>query len=276
VRAALRLVAALLAGISAPLAAQDNGAAPDPAAAGTAAQPALPAPGPIHQVAASETVWARGLMASDPGAVVCLEEGEEMLFASDRVTFQILGEGCFKLGMAEEDAFADEQRALHTHLIGQAEAEHQVAAASGDKAATDLAHARLQEALRQGAEHGVHPATPAAASTRRAATATLMRSAPGRVRTGAVRGDPPAVPASRPVIFRLASATPGVLKRYPRGTLVQRTTALCLNRGEEATIVGSNGQSANYSGSGCLHRKAGRAGWFDPAQPFIDRPVYNV
>lgn len=207
-------------------------------------------PGPIHLVSASETVWARGLVFGDPDAVVCLEEGEEVLLASDRITFHLLGKGCFRIGNAEEHAFAAEQRAHHTHLIEQAQAEHEAALASGDAAAADHAHARLIEARRKGAEHGAGLAPDGAA------TATTRRSAAApRKRIGAVRDSTPAAPP-RPVIFRLASASPAVLKRFPRGTLVQRTTAVCLSRGEEATIVGSNGQSVNYSGPGCLHRKA--------------------
>jgi hypothetical protein len=57
-------------------------------------------------------------------------------------------------------------------------------------------------------------------------------------------------------VFRIASASPTVLTRFPRGTLVQSATALCLKAGEQVTVAGSNGQSVTYTGPGCLNRKA--------------------
>lgn len=77
-----------------------------------------------------------------------------------------------------------------------------------------------------------------------------------RARAGAATSAARPAAPPRPIIFRLASASPAVSQRYARGTLLQKTTALCLNHGEEATIVGGSGQSVSYSGPGCLHRKA--------------------
>lgn len=65
---------------------------------------------------------------------------------------------------------------------------------------------------------------------------------------------PPASPA--PAVYRVASGSPSVLARLPRGTLVTRETAICLKAGEQVTVSGSNGQSVTYTGPGCLKRSA--------------------
>lgn len=245
------LLAALLScACAAPLAAQE--AAP-PAPAPTTPE-VDPSPGAITLVTASEALLARhGVDPLHPDTSLCLAPGESLLLASDRVLVEIASEGCHTASEVERRAFEDEQRALHTHLIEQARAEHEAAIAGGDTAAIDQAHLRLQEAKRKAAERGVHVEPPL--NTRGIAAAAP--AVPKRTRTGSIRASarPAAVPP-RPIIFRLAAASPAVLKRHPRGTLVQRTTALCLNPGEEATIVGSNGQSVSYTGPGCLHRKA--------------------
>lgn len=68
---------------------------------------------------------------------------------------------------------------------------------------------------------------------------------------------PPPPPGSAPpTVYRVASGSPGVLARIPRGTLVTRETAICLKAGEQITVAGSNGQSVTYSGPGCLKRSA--------------------
>jgi len=64
-----------------------------------------------------------------------------------------------------------------------------------------------------------------------------------------------AAPAPAP-IYRVASGTPGVLERFPRGTIVTRDTGICLKAGEQITVTGSNGQSVTYTGPGCLKRSA--------------------
>ncbi len=247
-RAAL-LAALLSCACAAPLAAQE--AAP-PAPAATTPE-ADPVPGAITLVTASEALLARhGVDPLHPDTSLCLGKGESLLLASDRVIVEIASEGCHTAGEVERNAFAAEQRELHTHLIEQAQAEHVAAIEGGDTAVIERAHLKLKEAQRKGAEKGVYVAPPL--STRGIAAAAP--AAPKRTRTGAIRASARPATPPRPVIFRLANASPAVLKRHPRGTLVQRTTALCLNPGEEATIVGSNGQSVSYSGPGCLNRKA--------------------
>lgn len=237
---------------TAPLAAQADGTTPDPAAPGDAAPPA---PGTIHLVSASETVWARGVVVTDPDAMVCLEEGEEVLLASDRVTFTLSGARCFTPEWGERRAFEHEQQVIAAEAAELARIQLDEARQSGDAAAIAQA-----EQVYAAAHNGPgDPVVEAEVVESTGAASPAPRSArPKRARTGSVRpsASRPAPAPPRPVIFRLANASPEVLKRYPRGTLVQRTTALCLNHGEEATIVGSNGQSVSYSGPGCLHRKA--------------------
>lgn len=63
---------------------------------------------------------------------------------------------------------------------------------------------------------------------------------------------PPAPPP--PPIYRVASGSPSVLARFPRGTQVTLQTEICLKAGEQITVQGSNGQSVTYNRPGCLKR----------------------
>lgn len=220
VRAALRLAVALLAGVSAPLAAQDNGASAPPAEATPPADPAKAAAGPIVLIDAPEPVLKQfGADPLDETVQLCLADGESALLASDRVTFTLEGEACFAAAEAEERAWRAERRETDPEFARQ-EAEERA----------------LTERLAQ--------------SERRRSS----RPAALRTRTGAVRGTVTSPP--RPVIFRVYSGSPAVLERLARGTLVQRNTALCLKDGEQVTINASTGQSVTYRGPGCLNRKA--------------------
>ena len=96
-----------------------------------------------------------------------------------------------------------------------------------------------------------------------ALTAALMLAGCGKRAAEPVMSAPPppppppgsAAPAPAP-IYRVASGSPGVLERFPRGTVVTRETAICLKAGEQITVTGSNGQSVTYTGPGCLKRSA--------------------
>lgn len=265
-RAAL-LAAAMLIAPGAPLAAQDAG---DQAAA---AAEAVPPAGQISLVTVSESVAARGRALAGPASLegrawrdetFCLEEREEALFASDRVTFLLVGEGCFNIDESEQAAFEDEQRALAQQALEEARLAFAEAERSGDAAAQEAAFARYAEAARNApdeewvdrieADRAAAIAERERAERTRGAPPTASARPPGRTRTGAVRGTPPTPP--RPVIFRIASGSSAVLARFPRGTLVERSTALCLRAGEQVSVAASNGQSVSYTGPGCLKRQA--------------------
>lgn len=257
-RAAL-LAALLSCACAAPLAAQE-------AAPAATTPEADPSPGAITLVTASEALLARhGVDPLHPDTSLCLAPGESLLLASDRVLVEITSAGCHTAGEVERNAFAAELREVQRLNLQWAQEDYDTALLLGDAAAIDRAFARLQVLKRPlpesaGEDEPMVVGSPAAPKTRglRPAKPSASRPRTGATRPAAARAAsarPPAVPP-RPIIFRLASASPGVLDRYPRGTLVQRTTALCLNPGEEATIVGSNGQSVSYTGPGCLNRKA--------------------
>lgn len=265
-RAALLSAAVLVAPI-APLAAQDA------AEQAAAAPEQVSAAGPISLVTVSESVISWGRAVPGPTSLAgsewrdetfCLEEGEEALFASDRVTFLLVGEGCFKIGESEDAAFEDEQRALAQQALEEARLAFSEAERSGDTAAKEAAFARYAEAARNAPDEewvdDIERDRAAAIAEReraereRAAPPAASSRPPGRTRTGAVRGRPQTPP--RPVIFRIASGSPAVLARVPRGTLVQRSTALCLKAGEQVSVAASNGQSVSYTGPGCLKRQA--------------------
>ena len=67
---------------------------------------------------------------------------------------------------------------------------------------------------------------------------------------------PPPPPPPPPSIYRIASGSPGVLARFPRGTPVTLQTVICLKAGEQVSIQGSNGQPVTYNRLGCLRRNA--------------------
>ncbi len=232
-----------LAGAGAPLAAQENDA-PIPA-------PAPSQPGPIVLVSGPRALTARlGDMPLDPAAELCLDHREEAVLASDRVTFTLTGKDC-------------------------------VIPATAEQATWDAYRAAIVEEARTNLIRAMYGEEPEALATARAEYIRVMREVMGvetdgmielppveavvvesaedgprsrkRVRTAAMRGTPPP-PPPRPVIFRIASGSPAVLARFPRGMLVQRGTAICLKTGEQLNIAGSNGQSVSYSGPGCLNR----------------------
>lgn len=65
---------------------------------------------------------------------------------------------------------------------------------------------------------------------------------------------PPPSPPAPPTIYRVASGSPSVLARFPRGTQVTLQTEICLMAGEQITVTGSNGQNVTYNRPGCLKR----------------------
>lgn len=239
-RAAL-LGGALALVMAAPLGAQETSTAPD---SGTPADPA-PVPGsksgPIVLLSAPAALLSRsGEGPVDPRREMCLDEGEEAIFASDRLTFSVAGAACIAPAWAEQKAFESERREAAEAALREAEQAFASAKSEEEKtaAAAQLAKARRQVWL--------------------LAPPPLLRfwQPPRRpVRTGAIRSDRPNRPPSRPVLFRVASGSPEVLARLPRGTLVQRSSALCLKPGEQVTVTASTGQSATYTGPGCLKRQ---------------------
>lgn len=243
------MVAPLLA-LAAPLAAQES----EPA-------PAAPPPGPILLVSGSDRLTMQlGEGPLDPDTRLCLEPGEEAVFASDRITFTLsggsAGGACFTPGYGEREAFRAEERAAAIEALEQAQQEYDLAATSDDmaRALGKLDAARQRRWL-------IDPPPPESAVEEE-----VVGSADGdrpkprkRTRTGAIRASaapPPPPPPPRPVIFRVASGSPAVLARVPRGTLVQRSTALCLKAGEQVSVAANNGQSVTYTGPGCLNRTA--------------------
>lgn len=262
-KAALLAVLMGIAG-AAPLSAQDS---PAPAAA--------PAPGPIVLVTGPDALLAKHSREPlNPEEPLCLGPDDEAVLASDRVTFVLTGEACFTASVAEREAFEAELRALEDEALGLVIEESDAAFASSDPSATDQAfetaetetqdapdNARAEKealaaAMSERSDARAERERDPAIEERRLQAAMAERASSNRVRTGALRGGPgPSVPP-RPIIFRLASASPPVLQRYPRGTMVQHSTALCLAQGEQATISASNGQSVTYTGPGCLKRQA--------------------
>lgn len=81
------------------------------------------------------------------------------------------------------------------------------------------------------------------------------QSAERRVRAGSTRGVASAS-SSRSTVFRVASGSSEVLAEFPRGTTVTRGTELCLARGQQVTLISSQGQRVTYRGPGCARRNA--------------------
>ena len=275
-KAALLLAAAGALGAAAPLAAQEAAApaAAPQAPSQPAASPVTPtAPGPIVLVSGPYALLATlGTAPLSTEAQVCLGPDEVALLASDRVTFQLTGEACFTASVAEREAFEAEQGALEDEALGLATEESDASFASSDPSAIDerfetartetpdeSEDARAQKeafaaAMRDRSNAQSERQRDSVREERERQAAMAERAMLNRTRAGAVLGSP--TPPPRPIIFRLAGASPSVLGRYPRGTIVQRTTSLCLQNGEQATISGSHGQSVTYTGPGCLRRKA--------------------
>ena len=247
------LAAALtLAGAGAPLAAHES-------------EPPAPAPSPIEPgtiilvVGSDRLTMQLGEGPLDPDMLLCLEPGEEAIFASERVTFSLTGgsqsAACFTPGFGERKAFKAEEREAAAAAVEQAQAEVDLAVTADDVArATERLNAARQRLWI------IDPPPPESAGVEVVESTASSGRPPKRRRTGIPRSaaappPPPAVPP-RPVTFRIASGSPTVLARFPRGTLVQRGTALCLKAGEQLNVAGSNGQSVSYTGPGCLNRSA--------------------
>jgi hypothetical protein len=179
-----------------------------------------PAPGPIVVITGPAA----------PDGRLCLAVGEVAVLASDRITFELVGKACHELAVAEQQAFTAEQEIILTQALFDAEAAHAAARESGIEADIERTGRALADARSQ-----------------------LLRMFPPRFYF-----DGPASPSpqARPLVFRLAAASPSVHDRMKRGAVITRTTVLCLKSGEQATINGSNGQSVTYTGPGCMRRNA--------------------
>jgi hypothetical protein len=194
----------------------------------------------------------------DPDESLCLEAGEQAVLASDRVTFTLTGGGCFTLSTAESMAFAEEDRALRKQVFSMAKAALAVAMASGDEVVIEQAKESYRLAAEQAPDEQGLAVEPAVVGSPLGSSNRPVRPpapASGRPRVSASRPSGSPVQSTRPVIFRIASGSAGVLERLPRGTIVQRASALCLNDGEQVTINASTGQSVTYRGPGCLNRQ---------------------
>ena len=237
------LLAAVLAlGGTAPLAAQDegNGSAPAPTAAPAPAQNA--ASEPIVLLSGPDALLANlGSEPLDPKLLLCLGPDELAVLASDRVIFQIAGdrvpsmEGkrCFSSKDQERKAFNMQRRRSQVVDVQsiQAMAEYDNAIASGKSLLIRQATERLV-AL---------------------GLSWVAIDDGGPEARGAMQLFKPPPPI--PILFRVASASPAVLTRLPKGTVVHRSTVLCLDRGEQVTISGNIGQMVTYNGPGCLRRQ---------------------
>ncbi len=211
------LAAALMT--AAPLTAQE--APPAPAAD--------QAPGPIVVITGPAALEAQTEDGTMPDRQLCLAAGEVAVLASDRITFELAGTACHELAVEEQRAFAAEQETILTEALFDAVAAHAAARESGIEADIERTGRALADARSQ-----------------------LMLTFPPRFYF-----DGPAAPSqpARPLVFRLAAASPSVHDRMKRGAVITRATVLCLKSAEQATIIGSNGQSVTYTGPGCLKRQ---------------------
>ncbi|MHA7820720.1 MAG: hypothetical protein ACX930_13825 [Erythrobacter sp.] len=78
-----------------------------------------------------------------------------------------------------------------------------------------------------------------------------------RARTGATRGGSRLNfrgSVENATLFRVASGSDAVLERFPRGTSLTRATEICLERGEQVTLISNRGQRVTYRGPGCARR----------------------
>jgi hypothetical protein len=197
-----------------------------------------------------------------PKGELCLAAGEAAVLASDRTTFRIEGEGCLMIAKAEREAFENEQLAREQQTLDEARTEYEAALEGGDTAAADAAYERYAKVASNAPEKewvdeiAIARAASIAERERQERERMAPPSAAPGIRVGATRESASRPPPPRPVIFRIANASPSVLQRVPRGTLVERTTVLCLMDGEQVTISASIGQSVTYTGPGCARRNA--------------------
>lgn len=219
---------------------------------------------------------------------VCLAVGEVAVFSSERTLFEMSGEDCVILGDGEAEAYG--LSLLVEEEAAQAASGTPVAAASssggggysgggivirsgGPTSATYPVGTRIAASARLCLQNGDRVtllsgdatrvfAGPGCFDTRRSGTssrstfAQLTRQRSGRARTGAIRGGSASDPGSRPVVFRVAAGSDSAIERYPRRSIVNRSSRICLEDGEQITIIGSNGQRVTYSGPGCARRTA--------------------
>lgn len=79
---------------------------------------------------------------------------------------------------------------------------------------------------------------------------------PRNARMGSVRGSGSSAGVARVAGFRIASGSADVLERFPRGSQVTRETEICLERGQQVTLISHRGQRVTYRGPGCARRNA--------------------
>lgn len=213
---------------AAPLAAQDTPASAhisDPSTAPEMTK--VEAPASIVLITGTASVISRYPDGIVTDQEFCINAGESAVLSSNRTTFELVGNACYSLVSAERQAFFIEQRLVDIQALSDAEAAHDAARKSGTKAEIKRTSHELKIAKLK---------------------VRMERRRPILI-SGVLS------PMARPIIFRLASGSPSVLARFPRGMIVQHSTALCLTGGEQLTISSSIGQSATYTGPGCLKRQ---------------------
>ena len=77
---------------------------------------------------------------------------------------------------------------------------------------------------------------------------------PNGPRAAVVRGTLPGGGAARRDVFRVASGSEAVLERFARGSTITRSSEVCLNSGEQITLISRRGQRVTYRGPGCARR----------------------
>ena len=94
-----------------------------------------------------------------------------------------------------------------------------------------------------------------------AATIVIESAAPRPVvRTAATRGVGSSASGPQQTIIRVAAGSRDVLEQFPRGTRVTPETPICLERGQQVTLVTSTGQRVTYRGPGCARRSTRSTG----------------
>jgi hypothetical protein len=206
--------------------------------------PPRPPLGSIRLVSASLSISDRyGTKPFSKGATLCLAASDEVVLASVRVTFTVRGERCYTVADAEREAFEQEQGEADKVALYRAEEIYYAARKGGDPAEIERARENLIGSARR---------VPTEVERWRDIE-TASRSCPRCLYELLF---PPQPPPDRPrsIIFRVASGSPDALARFPRGTVVQRSMSLCLRQGERMTVAANNGQTATYTGPGCLKR----------------------
>lgn len=192
------------------------------------------------------------------------EAGEE----DGRTGFQLGGPGPSAILLAPS-------RFLGTYGEGWLEADAEVCLEQGEVVVLAPSEARIASVELRG------PLCTIVGDAPEVATIVVELPAAGsRPRSGATRGVAPArasrSPTPRSPSFRVAAGSDAVLARYPRGTRVVESAEICLERGEQVTLISSAGQRVTYRGPGCARRNVepsgrnvggftfGWNGWSDP------------